>query len=130
MYHLLYIWEGLVCLTCLIILKYPLWLVWTSCPQDHVEGTILYNIICELLNVELFFKEHLSLAASLSWYFLLWFLQSSPKPSKVLVIMKCYHETLREIVCNEVVFKKSFYLENLPIHNQNLVVKLRSDAPI
>ena len=50
----------LICLACLIFLKFPWWPVWV---QHFLKGTILSSIICVLLNVQLFSRKT-SVAAS------------------------------------------------------------------
>ena len=73
-------------LRCLIFLKSPWWQVWTLCAQD-LKGTVWNSIICVSLSVKLF-SMNFSVAAFVSECLWLRILESSPKLSKIVVVMK------------------------------------------
>ena len=89
-YHLSYTRVDLICWTCLVFLKSPWWLVRTFCAQDLFKGTTLSSTICVLLDVELFWRNSspwLLMQVKVCDYDLN---KKSPKPSRVLTIMKRY----------------------------------------
>ena len=87
----IYTWIYLICVTCPIFLK-PFDGKFGQFLLRIFKGTILSSIICVLLNGQLYSlnKEHISVAASVNEYRWSRILESSPKLSKIFLVMKHY----------------------------------------